>query len=351
MFASQKILASPDLIMNTESDYSYENESYQQYLQRLREGGASDPRFRIDDDEEDEETQQFEMPYIAPNKHVPGEWRFSETKGVYYQKYPQDPHHQRALQYYQTDKFTPASPTGTMPLRFLNLAGYTDAGTNKRFFYPAGSYRFVDIVPDGVPTPPATPPCICANTQLMDELGINVKLSCVHSGDMNKFWKVMGRDSDLIGTDLDRSNSSKPRGGSNGRPDTAATLSSSPTLTGEDSPLEITVTKTILVEVQNTFTAKVDSSDGKNVYDVCCDSKGSSNERLDTAVTEKSFWGHDAFGYEADGLDEEKRRTFTGGLPLPTRERGMEGRLDSLRQSVGENKGFLKKAWGKLRRK
>ncbi|KAF3232850.1 hypothetical protein TWF217_006518 [Orbilia oligospora] len=91
---------------------------------------------------------------------------------------------------------------GTTPLRVLNLAGYTD-GDNK-LFYPACSYKCAGEVPEKKYSL-ASLSCICTNARLLDELGVCVKLECVHyGGDMEKFWRVMGRDCGRIGLDLDR---------------------------------------------------------------------------------------------------------------------------------------------------
>ncbi|KAK6535950.1 hypothetical protein TWF281_000199 [Arthrobotrys megalospora] len=92
---------------------------------------------------------------------------------------------------------------GTTPLRVLNLAGYTD-GENK-LFYPACSYKCGEKVSERRRRGPANLSCICTNTRVLEELGVCVKLECVHyAGDMEKFWRVMGRDCGRIGLDLDR---------------------------------------------------------------------------------------------------------------------------------------------------
>ncbi|KAK6508957.1 hypothetical protein TWF481_003725 [Arthrobotrys musiformis] len=91
------------------------------------------------------------------------------------------------------------SSATTTPLRLLNLAGYTD-GENK-LFYPACSYQCAGRYPKKV----YNPSCVCTNTRLLDEIGVCVKLECVHyGGDMEKFWRVMGRDCGRIALDLDR---------------------------------------------------------------------------------------------------------------------------------------------------
>ncbi|EWC43912.1 hypothetical protein DRE_01264 [Drechslerella stenobrocha 248] len=87
------------------------------------------------------------------------------------------------------------TPPPTKPMRLLNLAGYT--GKDGKYFYPACAYDCLDDVPDKYCSP-AGESCICANTRLLDELGVCVKLECVHGGDMHKFWRVMGRECEGI---------------------------------------------------------------------------------------------------------------------------------------------------------
>lgn len=86
---------------------------------------------------------------------------------------------------------------GTTPLRVLNLAGYTDG--DKKLFYPVCSYKCSGEVPERLYGSESLS-CVCTNARLLDELGVCVKLECVHyGGDMEKFWRVMGRDCGRIG--------------------------------------------------------------------------------------------------------------------------------------------------------
>ncbi|KAF3904071.1 hypothetical protein ABW21_db0202619 [Orbilia brochopaga] len=75
-------------------------------------------------------------------------------------------------------------------MRFLNLAGYTDQ--DGKYFYPTCAYTCLNDMPDQICSPSQS--CLCMNTRLLDELGVCVKLECVHGGDMSKFWRVMGRE-------------------------------------------------------------------------------------------------------------------------------------------------------------
>ncbi|KAK6362742.1 hypothetical protein TWF730_000198 [Orbilia blumenaviensis] len=91
---------------------------------------------------------------------------------------------------------------GTTPLRVLNVVGYTD-GENK-LFYPACAYKCEERVPEKF-CDPTSMSCVCTNAKLLGDLEVCVKLECVHyGGDMEKFWRVMGRDCGRIGLDLDR---------------------------------------------------------------------------------------------------------------------------------------------------
>ncbi|KAK6538316.1 hypothetical protein TWF694_011196 [Orbilia ellipsospora] len=372
MYASRKILASPDLIdeMDSNSEYEYtyfiqQEQRRQGYLdsssslssQSESPSPSSDSEELEEEDEQDydDDDDEFEYeedgsprieytplpPRQQPVPHFSRKQEYTDLlnstpPGYYsYQRahrpaYIQSQQHARALRYYQTEQFTSTPPPAVPALKVTSWP-HDDECTGDNYNY-SHNYnrkpyrRSVGKNGSGQQRRGGK----SANTRFLDDLRVGVKLDCVHSGDMDKFWRVMGRECD----DLNRNNNIKSTGNSNssdsdngwGRPDTAVTLSRSSTAASEESvPLTITVTKTISIEVQNTFTATVDSFDCKTVSNVCSDSVSSSNERLETAVTEKSFWGAADWYYD-DEIDDEKRRTFTGGpIPSPSMVTGKEG--------------------------
>ncbi|KAF3916633.1 hypothetical protein ABW20_dc0104425 [Dactylellina cionopaga] len=260
------------------------------------------------------------------------------------------------------------------PLRFLNLAGYTDK--SGRYFYPACSYRCLSGVPGMFCSPPSQS-CICTNSRLLDELGVCVKLDCVHSGDMDKFWRVMGRECDgngleynsgsyqkrrsTIGTASIRrpqtANSRRPQTANSRRPQTAVSLSRQPTLASEVMPLTITVTKTvsISIEAQPISPKSVDSAECRTVCDIFFDGYGK-NDRSTSVSSDKSFWGVDSSSDEetitTSVFDEKKRRKERAGdTGMPARrkdeDRGATGRREepdvAINVSCHEVVGFLKR--------
>ncbi|KAJ6259993.1 hypothetical protein Dda_5638 [Drechslerella dactyloides] len=249
----------------------------------------------------------------------------------------------------------PIAPSAT-PMRFLNLAGYTDK--DGKYFYPTAAYTCLNEMPEQFCSPSQS--CLCMNTRLLDELGVCVKLECVHGGDMAKFWRVMGRECDdvqgiIVGTWLTGDNVAgvddvvpepEPEPEPEEEPETdeeenlyqssdygdhfryfkekereerewekecrrrdMALLdvprprSPAPTQMSEEPALTITVTKTVSIEVQSLRT--MDTIDCRTVRNMCLDN----GESGSSAVWDKSFFRGEDEESEIGGDWDYERRT------------------------------------------
>ncbi|KAF3914729.1 hypothetical protein AA313_de0208360 [Arthrobotrys entomopaga] len=254
MYASRKILASPDLIDEVDSNSEYEYTYFIQQEQRrqgyldsssslsshsespspssdseeleleLEEGEEYEQDYDHEEEEEDDDDEfeydQVESPRIIytplpprrqPQPYIPRQYEYSDPvsgtpPGYYSYQRAHRPantksqHHSRALRYYQTEQFTSTPPPHSHPIPALKVTSWPhDECTGDNYNYSRNHsrkpYRRSTVRTNGGANGQRGG-CICADTKLLDDLGVCVKLECVHSGDMDKFWRVMGREND-----------------------------------------------------------------------------------------------------------------------------------------------------------
>ncbi|KAK6343915.1 hypothetical protein TWF696_007569 [Orbilia brochopaga] len=263
----------------------------------------------------------------------------------------------------------PTPPPAT-PMRFLNLAGYTDK--DGKYFYPTCAYTCLNDLPNQFCPPSES--CLCMNTRLLDELGVCVKLECVHGGDMSKFWRVMGRECDDVqGIGVEDVEVSDPEPEPQEDPEeeeeeeddnryetsdygdhfryfkqrekeerewekecrrrdmalleVPRPKSPAPTQMSEGPALTITVTKTVSIEVQSLRT--MDTIDARTVRNMCLDN----GEAGSSAVWDKSFFRaedeeSERGGWDFDGRSRSRsRRRPSGSRPGTARPQTGRGRL------------------------